>query len=49
MKNLTALLLLFSMALLVVAQNPSAKSPIEEMVAAERAFAKSLTLRRSCL
>jgi ketosteroid isomerase-like protein len=40
MKHLTVLLLLFSIALLVMAQNPHPGSPIEEMVATERAFAK---------
>ena len=40
MKHLTVLLLLFSIALLVMAQNPHPGSPTEEMVATERAFAK---------
>lgn len=39
MKYLT-ILMLVSLALLVVAQKPAARSPLEEMVAAERAFAK---------
>ena len=40
MKHITLLVLLISMAFLVVAQSPGAKSPLEEMVATERAFAK---------
>ncbi len=41
MKRLSVLMLLVSLAFLVAAQNPPATSPLEEMVATERAFART--------